>query len=353
MELEHTQPHTTTTARGINRRTVLTAAAWSAPIIATAVATPLAAASGAPQFDLFMSGLQQGSSVDLFTADLTMKYTDGFTGGFTLMNRGPEPAPAGTIVQMRYDNRIVTPTDFEYRIGSADTQQPLSYTTPVSNGNESTVTFVLPVEVPVGEDVFGAGTIWVYTDYTLDLAYPNDALDDYKVMNWRILTSDSDTSDNLFGALTPTTVPANSPWGLELTATHTAHTTDRCAYNLPTAVTVTSVGPGTTPGDVTINLAVEAVPVMDATLTSLTIDGVATSGTLTSSQRGAYTLALARPLAAGQVVQAEFAYDVDPAGEFTNNGWAQVNAHVPSDPGIQDHRLTASSSDADNSACAL
>lgn len=353
MELEHKQPHTTTPARGINRRTVLTAAAWSAPIIATAVATPLAAASNAPQFDLFMGGLQAGDALEFFSADLTMKYTDGFTNGFTLMNRGPEPAPAGTIVQMRYDNRIVTPTDFEYRVGPEGSLQPLSFTAPVSNGNESTVTFVLPVEVPVGDDVFGPGTVWVYTRYALYVRYPNDALDDYKVMNWRILTTDGDTSNNLFGAVTPTTVPANSPWGLELSATHTAHATDHCAYNLPTAATITSVGPGTTPGNVTINLSLEAVVVMDATMTSLTIDGVPATGTMSSAQPGLYTLALGRPLAAGQVVQVEFAYDVDPAAEFMNNGWAQINAHVPDNPGTQDKRFTTSYADADNSACAV
>lgn len=39
---------TPTASRGIERRTVLVAAAWSAPVVAAAIATPLAAASGEP-----------------------------------------------------------------------------------------------------------------------------------------------------------------------------------------------------------------------------------------------------------------------------------------------------------------
>lgn len=44
-----------TDPRGLGRRTVLVAAAWSAPVVAAAIATPLAAASGEPTRNLLAS----------------------------------------------------------------------------------------------------------------------------------------------------------------------------------------------------------------------------------------------------------------------------------------------------------
>ncbi|WP_440709143.1 hypothetical protein [Herbiconiux sp. YIM B11900] len=46
MKNEHTDDVTSTDSSGVPRRTVIAAAAWAAPVIAVAAATPLAAASG-------------------------------------------------------------------------------------------------------------------------------------------------------------------------------------------------------------------------------------------------------------------------------------------------------------------
>jgi hypothetical protein len=338
---------------GVERRSVLTAAVWSVPVVAAVASTPLAAAS-AVGFDLFTEGLQRGDGTAIFNADATLKYVDGFADGFTLLNHGPQEAPAGTIVTMRYDNRIITPGDFTFSQGSpANPQTPLSYSAPVVNGNESTVTFVIPVPVPVEEDVFGPGTIWIFTQYDLDIQYPNDALDDYRPLYWQVLTSDDDSSNNSFGSATATTVPANSPWGLQASATFTRYTTSACEMELPTAVTVTSVGPGSTPGDVTLNLSLEAFAVTGVTLGGLTVNGVPTAATVDSTGSGTYAIALGRPLGAGDVVEASFSYTVDATAALVSNGRAQFSANSAGLGGGQDQRLTINFADGDNSACAL
>lgn len=347
MDIEHNSVE----RRGVDRRTVLAAAAWSAPVVAMAVATPLAAASVAG-FDLFTGGLQQGDSVEFFNADATLKYTNGFTRGFTLMNHGPGAAPAGTLVRMRYDNRIVTPTNFTYRVGPTGTSTPLSYSTPIVNGNESIVEFVIPVAVPVGEDVYGPGTIWVVTGYDVDIDYPNDALDDYKVMYWQIVAADDDGLNNLHGSLTPTTAPANNPWGLEAVASFTSFTTDRCSMELPTSATVTSVGPGATPGNVALHLSLEPNVVTSVVLDALTIDGVPSSASIVSAG-GSHTIDLGQPLAAGSVVQAQFSYTVDPAAPFVNNGFAQFSTRADDTGSTQDRRLTTTFVNGNNAACVL
>lgn len=338
---------------GIDRRSVLTAAAWSVPVVAVAVSTPLAAASVAG-FDLFTQGLQRGDGTAFFNGDATLKYLDGFADGFTLLNHGPQEAPAGTIVTMRYDNRIITPGDFSFSQGGpSNPRTPLSYSAPVVNGNESTVTFVIPVPVPVEEDVFGPGTIWIFTEYDLDILYPNDVLDDYRPLYWQVLTSDDDGSNNSFGSATATTAPANDPWGLQVTGTFTRYTTSACEMELPTAVTVTSVGPGSTPGDVTLNLSLEAFAVTGVTLGGLTVNGVPTAATVDSTGSGTYAIALGRPLGAGDVVEASFSYTVDATAALVSNGRAQFSANSAGLGGGQDQRLTINSADGDNSACAL
>lgn len=337
--------------RGIDRRSVLTAAAWSIPVVATVVATPLAAAS-AVGFDLFASGLQRGDSVTFFNGDATLKYLDGFTDGFTLLNHGPLEAPAGTIVTMRYDNRIITPEDFSFAQGSpSNPRTPLPYSTPVVNGNESTVTFVIPVPVPVEEDVFGVGTIWIFTPFDLDIAYPNDAIDDYKPLLWQVLTADDDGSNNFFGSQIATTEPANDPWGLELSATFTPYATSACEMELPTAVTVTSVGPASTPGIASLTLRLEVLAVTGVTLDSLTINGVPVSATVVSTGSGGWEVSLGQALAVGDVAEATFSYAVDATAALTNSGWAQISAASDGPDSGQDRRLTTSFANGDNAAC--
>lgn len=338
---------------GIDRRSVLTAAAWSVPVVAAVAATPLAAAS-AVGFDLFTNGLQRGDSATIFNGDATLRYLNNFADGFTLLNHGPLEAPAGTVVTMRYDNRVVTPTDFTFSQGGpSNPRTPLLYSAPVVNGNESTVTFVIPIPVPVEEDVFGPGTIWIFTPFDLDIAYPKDAIDDFKPLFWQVITADDDGSNNFFGEPTATTVPANSPWGLETSATFTPHTTSACEMELPTAVSVTSVGPGSTPGIASLNLYLEPLAVTGVTLESLTINGAPVPATVAGAGSGAWTVSLGQVLVAGDIAEATFSYTIDAAAALVNNGRAQIVANSDGLGGGQDQRRTTSFVNGDNSACAL
>lgn len=71
--------------RGISRRTLVKGAAWSVPVVAAAVATPLAAASG-------------GGNVGAFTLNGTCGVLGVIGPGFLLTASGSAPLPAGTVI---------------------------------------------------------------------------------------------------------------------------------------------------------------------------------------------------------------------------------------------------------------
>ena len=65
-------PSTSPVSRGLDRRSVLKAGAWSVPVIAVAVAAP--AASASTTANLALLSPQFGSGVPMFTPSLTQRY---------------------------------------------------------------------------------------------------------------------------------------------------------------------------------------------------------------------------------------------------------------------------------------
>lgn len=133
MRIDETPDHTSTaTSSGISRRTVVQGAAWSLPVIAVAVATPLAAASTA-QSDLdisyFETAPQEGASQwDTGTVEPGYFENKPMTSHIEVLSH----APGGTVqtftmdVQMHassYKNdtlEIVAPSDAGWSIAGIE-----------------------------------------------------------------------------------------------------------------------------------------------------------------------------------------------------------------------------------------
>lgn len=89
-------------SKGINRRTVIKAAAWSAPVIAATIATPLASASGptpgpqpAPAGRAYFDG---GTSINTYVTQQPnyVRVNQGASIGLTVETEDGDIAPAGT-----------------------------------------------------------------------------------------------------------------------------------------------------------------------------------------------------------------------------------------------------------------
>lgn len=130
----------TTTTNGPSRRTVLKATAWSLPVIAVAVATPLASASTAGA-DAFLQNMA-GDGFTLFNADRTRYAAFSFGTEFLLGTNGTTPTPAGSTLAISYDNRVMSDFTVVANSISASAQAP------IVEGNLSTTVFTLPVALP-------------------------------------------------------------------------------------------------------------------------------------------------------------------------------------------------------------
>lgn len=90
----------------LDRRTVLKGAAWSVPVIAAAVATPMAAATTVGQDDLVpsLSGL---FNLSLTLGPITVA-TINTPNTLTISNIGTDPSPEGATVAVQYPSSLLT-----------------------------------------------------------------------------------------------------------------------------------------------------------------------------------------------------------------------------------------------------
>lgn len=340
------------THSGLSRRTIMKTAAWSAPVIAVAAATPAAAASTVQGVDLYATGLQQGSSFSFYSTDLTTKYTATEPSGFTLLNKGTESAPAGSVtVQARYDNRVYTPDRVYVHFGDTDTEA--SFTVTDVAGNASTISFVIPIEMPVETDVFGPNAIRVRTILSPDVTYPNDMYDNYVEPMWTIVyADDADPTNNIFGPWAATSEPA-TPWGLTLEAETATETSDSCSVEVVTSATITSVGPNPTPSSLNGTMYIDSGLISNVTLTTATLDGADVLGDITftkeTSQR--YSYAYNQQLATNEVLVLAFDYDAIADGVTDGSTFNQINVYGAEDPNNSGSRRTVSWFDAESAVC--
>lgn len=86
--------------KGISRRTIVKGAAWSVPVIAAAVATPLAAASLVN--DDLVPALSGPISLNLGLATVTAVNT------LTITNSGTDASPAGATAVVQYNSSLLS-----------------------------------------------------------------------------------------------------------------------------------------------------------------------------------------------------------------------------------------------------
>ncbi|MFK3676886.1 hypothetical protein ACI2IP_04110 [Microbacterium sp. NPDC090218] len=132
-----------TPSTGPSRRTVLKTTAWALPVVAAAVATPLAAAS--LEGDLQLVARPGGTTIGANDPGATEAYVLTIPPGFDVNSLGTTQTPAGSTLTVRFDSRLfggpVVTMD-----GTSAGQLP-----PVSTGNTTEVTFVLPYGIPSNE----------------------------------------------------------------------------------------------------------------------------------------------------------------------------------------------------------
>jgi len=165
------------TTIGLSRRTILQASAWSIPVMAVAVATPLAAASTAIDLELVArpGGDRIGGTNPEGTqaVDLTLPFT------YDATSAGGPVANATLVVS--FDTRLIDSPSV--RIDGFPAQQ---IATELS-GTTRTVTFSLPFDIPGNGDTIPIQpsfavvnrTAWVpdAADYVVTLLGPGGRLD--------------------------------------------------------------------------------------------------------------------------------------------------------------------------------
>lgn len=285
---------------GIARRTVLKATAWSAPVVAMAVATPFAAAS--TNADLFVRDRGLSDFSEAFNADKSQLLTFGTPLGVTIgQSYNLTPVPVGSLLTFTYDNRVFD------GLSIAIAGSPVAVSSPVASGNVSTVTAVVPVELPEsgGIDVDTTFATWNkdYLDgiapFTATIAPPAGIVDPSNgdntvtVSPTYLPTFDADTSStvNTYQFTYPNSTEP-FPW-----------------YTIAT-FTLRAKGAGDIPADSTF-MVFTPEPVVSLTATSITLDGAPAADLLsapTIDEYNRYTYTLTRPIASGSALHVVFDY---------------------------------------------
>ncbi|MFB8189117.1 hypothetical protein ACFC14_07305 [Microbacterium sp. NPDC055988] len=128
---------------GTTRRTILRASAWSLPVVAVALGTPLAAAS-TPVFDIIVFTGPEGSEVGATSPDGLQAFTLRLPAQFDVLveDRGERVMlPPGATVQVSFDARLLG--DLTLEIFNNGPAQMVSSDV---QGDVQILTFILPFE---------------------------------------------------------------------------------------------------------------------------------------------------------------------------------------------------------------
>ena len=141
---------------GLSRRTILKASAWSAPVVALAVATPLAAASTTSSAVRYI-GTAGSSSEPVLNDSGTRSLVISQGARARLGSFGPDEITSGTVLTITYDTQL---HDSFLLVIGATPQTPTSSST---SGNATTLTFLIAQPLPVIADGdFNAGLNLAY-----------------------------------------------------------------------------------------------------------------------------------------------------------------------------------------------
>lgn len=218
---------------GISRRAVTRTAAWSVPAVTVAVAAPTLAASG--NVDLKLEGLPMGSALRGFSPDRLQMYDILLVAGYNAFNVGDVTTPAGSTVTLSFDSRVMSLDSFEVN------KEPATQMGTRTDGNVTTVSYRLPLEIPAG------GLIGLDPDFTYETPAP--WFSDVEPYTITITppegTTDANNGNNSAGAAVryAPTVDASVAVSWER---HNLYTSsgDALPINIPKSVRVEAMSPG-------------------------------------------------------------------------------------------------------------
>ncbi|PTL74402.1 hypothetical protein C1I63_17275 [Rathayibacter caricis DSM 15933] len=308
----------------LRRRTTLAVAAWTLPVVATATATPAAAASATAAFDLQMQNFS-GDNGTWYNDDRTQYLGYNTFLSPTVHNAGPEAAPAGTVVVMRSDDRILGSPSLAVADSSGIPAGAISITGPVVDGDRSTFTAVISVPIPAGVDVvftprFGDGLTHEEAAEIHDFTTVFSDLTPHSFSVHSPAGADSDPSNDSLSwtAETGTLVP----WNGTVTGEWAVLATGSCTYPYVAAVVVSSTGANAVPPDAQIYYDFDTRALPQVSLASATIDGAPTTmraGRVdTDSTSGRITWYTTEPVAPGSALRLELATTTDPSAALTD-----------------------------------
>ncbi|MBF4462815.1 MULTISPECIES: hypothetical protein [unclassified Rathayibacter] len=315
----------TSTSALVSRRTALAAAAWTIPVVATATATPASAASGAPGFDLQMQNFS-GDDGSWYNDDHTqyLGYNTFFSP--TVHNGGPQEAPAGTVVVMRSDNRVLGSPSLTVSATSDIPASAVSITGPVVEGDRSAFTAVISVPIPSGADVvFAPRFADVLTQeeaaaiHDFTTAFANLTAHSFTLSS--PAGADSDPSNDAISSTAE--VGTVVPWNGAISAEWASLATGSCTYPYASAIVVSSDGANPMPADTQVYYYYDARFLTGVSISSATIDGVPTTMRVGGSSDGSSYWFTTQPVAPGSVLRIELATTTDASAVVTGTvSWA-------------------------------
>lgn len=128
-------------SHGPDRRAVLKASAWSLPVVALALGTPLAAASVA-EFDIFLIPEDNAESIGATSPAGAQSYALVVPLVFDAFTEGTTPTPPGSTVVVSFDTRLLS------GVSLTVDGIPAPLVSTVTNGNVETATFSVPIAIP-------------------------------------------------------------------------------------------------------------------------------------------------------------------------------------------------------------
>jgi len=284
------------------------------PVIAAAVATPLAAASVA--VDLRLEALPFGDGLGAQSPDGLRQWSIGVPAAFEIHNDSTTAVPVGTVVTASSDVRVLGDPTFTLDSATGTTVPRASSQT---TGNIVTSTFTIPAEIPAGGSVtiYGGFGIWESTwhedlnPYVLSVLAAGDPTPENNVVT--ISVTYVDTNDGAVSA----------QWS---TATITNEFDPSTPYviDIPTSFSLTSLAPGGTSPEISFDVRGPQVYVgpsgaggswedafTGATITSALLDGVDVSSEIVEESPLGFWLRNT-PISAGQTLAVTMTMTMNP-----------------------------------------
>ncbi|WP_424466197.1 hypothetical protein [Pseudoclavibacter helvolus] len=344
-----------------SRRSVITAGAWSIPLVSFAVGAPTASASTTTSgFDLAIVGLQFGETLPLFTPDYTQRYSS-YTplSNFAVANYGEEASPAeGFRASYTVDNELAELDRVGYRVAGAADPVYVDDVEKIVNGTRTEYRWLVPVSVPPNEStdpLFPTGAVALVVESTVLLRYPNDAYDPEKLVGSLVsatsLVPETKTDNNVLQGIGKSELEPASPYAAqtEVTFETVPLGTGPARTSRPTSVKITSIGPRPLPATGSAVVRFDSRSTTTFSIGNVRLNGTQTSAYLqnvTAPERQPWVTLqellaeFGSPLAAESVLEFDLVYDDPGLASYDVESTAGHAGFSPADNSDRDQRTT-------------